>query len=138
MSGLTTFLIGFAILSPVVAPVPKAPAPDPLGRGYLGIWFSSASPNGNLLIDRVEPNNPAAKAGLLAGDTVVRVNSLRPQTTQQMIEHVCSYRPGAVIEIEVQRGEEHKTFKVKLAVRPTDPTANRDSYPPLPVFPDER
>ena len=37
-----------------------------------------------------------------------------------MIAHICSFRPGAVVEIEVQRGSERKTFKVKLATRPLE------------------
>jgi hypothetical protein len=37
-----------------------------------------------------------------------------------VIAHVCSFRPGAVIELEVRRGSERKVFKVKLGLRPPE------------------
>jgi S1-C subfamily serine protease len=121
---------------PVLAPVPPEPPQDPLAKGYLGIWFSTSGAEVSLTIDRTEPGQAAAKAGLRAGDRVVRVNSLQPQATQQLIDHVCTFRPGAVIEVEVQRGDERKTFKVKLGTRPLDAGINR--YPLPPTIPAER
>ena len=136
MSTLTASVFGLVLYSPVLAPVPQEPPPDPLAKGYLGVWFGGSGANGpvsQLAIDRVEPNQPAAKAGLRSGDVIVRVNELRPQTQEQMILHVCTFRPGAVVEVEVQRGNERKAFKIKLGTRPDDigrPTT-------FPVFPPE-
>jgi S1-C subfamily serine protease len=131
MTALTATLLGGLTLT--LAPVPPGPKPDPLGRGYLGIWFT----NNSLAIDRVEPNMPAAKAGLRSGDLIVRVNSLQAQSTQQVIDHVCSFRPGAVIEMEVQRGGERKVVKVKLTARPPDPESSRPVVPGGPIIIDE-
>src|SRR5690242_5954276 len=120
MSALTASVLGMVLVSPVLAPVPPDPPPDPMAKGYLGIWFGGTGPNAALAIDRVEPNQPAARAGLRSGDVIVRVNNLHPQATQQVIDHVCAFRPGAVIEVEVQRGSERKAFKIKLGTRPPD------------------
>jgi S1-C subfamily serine protease len=87
-----------------------------MARGYLGASFHT----GGLGIERVEPNMPAAKAGLKPGDVVVRVGSLEPREFDQLVAHICSFRPGAVVEIEVQRGSQRKTFKVKLGCRPPE------------------
>jgi S1-C subfamily serine protease len=106
----------FAGLTLSLAPVPADPKPDPLGRGYLGVYFVGQS----LSIDRVMPGLPGDKAGLRSGDVIVRVNSLHAQSTKQVIDHVCSFRPGASIEMEVQRGSERKVVRVKLASRPPD------------------
>jgi S1-C subfamily serine protease len=133
MSALTTSVIALVTMSPVMAPVPPEAPPDPFAKGYLGIWFGGTGPNTSLAIDRLEPNQAAMKAGLRPGDVIVRVNHLHPQATQQVIDHVCTFRPGAVIEVEVQRGTERKAFKVKLGTRPVD--AGRTNYPVLP--PDE-
>jgi S1-C subfamily serine protease len=121
---------------PVLAPVPPEPQPDSFAKGYLGIWFTSTGADTALTIDRLEPNQAAAKAGLRPGDRIVRVNSLQPQITQQVIDHVCTFRPGAVIEVEVKRGSENKTFKVKLGTRPPD--AGRTTYPDYPTIPPEQ
>ena len=121
---------------PVLAPVPPEPQPDPFAKGYLGIWFTSSGADTSLGIDRLEPNQAAAKAGLRPGDVIVRVNSLQANATQQVIDHVCTFRPGAIIEVEVKRGTERKVFKVKLGTRPPDLGRTFPNYPTVP--PDER
>jgi S1-C subfamily serine protease len=128
MTHIAASVLGIALFTPVLAPVPPEPPPDPFAKGYLGIWFGGSGPNTSLAIDRLEPNQPAAKAGLRAGDVIVRVNNLQPQATQQVIDHVCNFRPGALIEVEVQRGSERKVFKIKLGTRPVD--AGHVPYPP--------
>jgi S1-C subfamily serine protease len=132
MSGITALVANlFAGLTLTLAPVPPEKKPDPLGRGYLGVWFQNQS----LTIDRVEPNLPGAKAGLRSGDVIVRVNTVQAQSTQQVIDHVCSFRPGALIEMEVQRGSERKVFRVKLGCRP--PETNRQVLPGQPIIIDD-
>jgi S1-C subfamily serine protease len=133
MSGTTAILATLlSSLTFTLAPVPPEVKPDPLGRGYMGVWFS----NNSLSIDRVEPNMPGAKAGLRSGDLIVRVNSLHAESTQQVIDHVCSFRPGAIIEMEVQRGGERKVVKVKLATRPLESDPSR-AIPNRPIIIDE-
>lgn len=135
MSAVVTAVLGLALYSPVLAPVPPEPQPDPFAKGYLGIWFGGTGPNTSLAIDRLEPNQGAAKSGLRPGDIIVRVNNLHPQQTQEVINHVVTFRPGSVIEVEVDRSGERKVFRVKLGVRPAD--AGRVPSP-IPFPPDER
>lgn len=106
------------------APVPPETHPDPLARGYMGITVGT----GTLTIESVQPKLPADIAGLRSGDAIVRVGTLEPQTFDQVIAHITSFRPGAVVEIEVQRGTQRKKFKVKLACRPQELDAPRN-YP---------
>ena|SRR5437868_3014739 len=113
MTGITACLL--ASLTLVRAPVPPEAPPDPTARGYLGITVGEG-----VTVDAVTPGLPAARAGLRAGDVIVRVGTLEPQTYDQEVAHVCSFRPGAVVEIVVRRGTERKTFKVKLAARPPE------------------
>jgi S1-C subfamily serine protease len=115
MSALTALLLG-GLTVPALAPIPPEERPDPMARGYLGIEVG----HGTLTVSRAEINRPAARAGLQAGDSIVRVGTLRPQTFDQVIAHITSFRPGAVVEVEVQRGPERKTFKVKLGCRPPE------------------
>ena len=135
MSALTSCLLGLAALSPVVAPVPKESPPDPLARAAIGV---SADQN-SLMVTNVYPQMPAGRAGIRTGDRIVRVGKLEPTEFNQVVTHICSFRPGAVIEIEVDRAGERKVFKMKLAARPVEyDNPNRGPYPALPVFPDER
>lgn len=114
ISGLTACLLGNVLLA--LAPVPPEPPPDPMARGYMGITVQT----GGLAIESVQPGMPAAKSGLQGGDIIMRVGTLEPREFDQVVSHICSFRPGAVVEIEVQRGDQRRTFKVKLACRPAD------------------
>ena len=88
MSGLTACL--FTSLMFVRAPVPPEKPPDPLARGYVGITVQT----GALAIERVEPGLPAFKAGVRPGDVIVRVGTLEPHNFEQVVAHICSFRPG--------------------------------------------
>ena len=122
MSAITALVLGS--LTYALAPVPPEAAPDPMGRGYLGITLGEG-----VVVERVEPGKPAAKAGMRSGDVIVRVGTLHPNNYTDVITHVCSFRPGAIVEIEVRRGSERKTFKVKLGMRPAE-------LDPPPILPD--
>jgi S1-C subfamily serine protease len=129
MSGISTCVL--ASLMFVRAPIPPEPSPDPLARGYMGIEVQRDS----LVIERVEPGQPAFKAGLKQHDVIVRVGKLEPQLFQQVITHVCSFRPGAVIEIEVQRGNQRKVFQVKLGCRPPELDLSYPTTDPREIIP---
>ncbi len=109
------------------APVPREKPADPLARGYMGITLGQG-----VVVSEVAPKMPADKAGLKAGDVIVRVGTLEPTSYEQVVAHICSFRPGAVVEIEVQRGTERKTFKVKLADRPPELDFQRRHVDPFP------
>ena len=124
---LPAILLG-GLTAPVLAPVPPEPMPDPMARGYLGITLGEGT-----VISTVEAEAPAAKCGLRSGDVIVRVGTLHPEGYQQVVAHVSSFRPGAIVEIEVQRGSARKTFKVKLACRPLRLDASPDYPLPVPI-----
>jgi S1-C subfamily serine protease len=132
MTALTHFVFGW--LTFAVAPVPPEPPPDPLGKGYLGITVSNES----LAVSEVQPGLPASKAGLRPGDVITRVGNHQPRVFQEVVSQICSYRPGAVIEVEVQRGKERKIFQVKLTSRPADlDSPGRLPGIPVPIGPDD-
>jgi tetratricopeptide (TPR) repeat protein len=72
----------------------------------------------SLVIGTVVPNLPAAKAGVRAGDKIVRVGSLQPNEFNQVVEHVATFRPGARLELEVERNGQRMVFPLVLADRP--------------------
>ena len=126
MSAITALVLGGFTFA--LAPIPPEAPPDPLARGYMGITLGEG-----IIVSEVMPNTPAERSGLRSGDVIVRVGTLTPADYEQVIAHVCSFRPGAVVEIEVKRGSERKTIKLKLACRPAD-LDRPNNYPtPLPI-----
>jgi S1-C subfamily serine protease len=114
---LAVALLILAAAPATAAPPPRPPMPDPLGRGYLGIYFTDG---GGLGIQRVEPNTPASRAGLMPGDVFLRVGGVEPKERTHMQQVLVSLRPGSRVLITVRRGDEEKTVLVQLGSRPTD------------------
>lgn len=114
----------------LAAPVPREREPDPLGWGYLGVRVTQ----GDLIISTVEPNTPAARAGLQPGDVFIKVGTLRPSAFEEVIMHISSFRPGSMLTFEVRRNGEVKSFTVRLGARPAniEPPPTRNGPIPLP------
>ena len=66
------------------------------------------------LIEKVEPNTPAAMAGLQPGDVVVRLDGKRIYSPVALADYIDKH-PNETLALEVQRGD--KIFKTK--VKPT-------------------
>ena len=128
IAGVTASVFGSLFLT--LAPVPPEKPPDPMARGFLGVSVNDRS----CVLSEVQPNLPAAKAGLRAGDVIVRVGTVEPRDFAEVVAAITSYRAGAVVAVEVQRGSERKTFRVKLAAR--DPKLDQPDPPPEPIEPD--
>lgn len=66
-------------------------------------------------IDQVEPNSPAAAAGLQAGDVIVAIDGRRIDDFQDL-QRIVSGAPGQSLEIVARRGE--RDVVVQLTPRP--------------------
>ncbi len=81
-----------------------------------GIGAEISTRSGNITIVRVLKDNPAIKAGLQAGDMVVKIND--ESTTGQTVEQAVSKIRGEVgttVKLLINRGGEEKEFTVTRA-----------------------
>jgi len=67
-----------------------------------------------LPIEYVAEGGPAAKAGLRDGDRILRVGDEEISDIYSFMGALRERKPGDVIEVRVQRGEEELTFRVTL------------------------
>jgi putative serine protease PepD len=136
--------IGFAVPSNTVRTV-VAQILDKghVDRSYVGIVATTVTPelarvfrlpvDNGLLLERVEPSSPAAKAGLkggttdvvvagegyrLGGEVVVAADGRRVTTIAQLRDVLNAHSPGDQIELEVYRGDKKQTVRVKLGRQP--------------------
>lgn len=123
--------IGFAIPAEVAAPiVDTLRKGQKIERGYLGVQISALSEdladslglkkNRGEFVQRVEPGQAAAKAGIQAGDVIVKVNNLDVTPDQTLSFLVANLPVGTRVPIELIR--DGKTVKVNatLGERPSE------------------
>ncbi|WP_020473529.1 S1C family serine protease [Zavarzinella formosa] len=90
---------------------------DTIGESdvYLGV---SADPDAkDCKLASVTPNAPAAKAGLLGGDVILKFSGKDVKTYEEMKKFLYLEKPGNEVTLLVKRGDENKEIKVKLGKR---------------------
>lgn len=107
---------------------------------YMGIQWENSE--GGLKLRSVVEGSPADKAGLRAGDTILKIDG-RDMKTQADVTYVLQRRAaGQVISVEVLReGAENQTLKVRLGQplaggqTPNSPNRRPPTPPPAPPAP---
>ncbi len=84
-------------------------------------------------IEEVDPDGPAAKGGVEAGDILIRVGDFDIHTDENLRTAFFYTRPNELINVVVQRGEEQIELPIKVGVREAPPTA----IPPVQKTPEE-
>lgn len=97
--------------------------------GYLGIEMAEIS-NENLGkfglsavrgvgVEKVSAESPAERAGILAGDVIVRVNGEEVTSTQKLSRMIAEIAPDHTARITVLRGGSERELNVTIGKRPT-------------------
>ena len=120
------------------APALKDREPPAKGPAYLGIVYAQAQ-GGGLLVSEVLPDSPAGKAGLKVNDVLLNANdtSLKDMKRTAFAEMVAGMRAGTLVSLEIRRGTELLTVKVKLGPRPSDFEALKAKLPPPTIVDDD-
>jgi serine protease Do len=109
---VTEFYEGWKLL--VKAPAANKPPDKP--QAYLGARGED-DPDGCRLT-AVDKDSPAAKAGLKVGDLVVKVDEREVRLYASLLRWVAETEPGETLNLEVKRGDELRSFEVKLEASP--------------------
>jgi len=132
--GINTFLVsssdsfsgmGFAIPTQIVRPTVEALIRDgKVHHGYMGIGISDVTPenakffhidnNEGAIITQVEPDSPAAKAGLKVGDVITELDGQKVSDASQLQIEVGQKDPGSSIKLEVLRDGRNVNVPVTL------------------------
>ena len=101
-------------------------------RGYLGVSISDLNPDmaevfslestRGALIEAVQDETPAARAGLKRGDVIRAIDAIEVESVADLRLTVAAMRPGTEIEVTVVRNGEEETIGVRLGSL-DDPTA---------------
>jgi Zn-dependent M28 family amino/carboxypeptidase len=86
-------------------------------RVYLGTIPSYADSNTGLLLDGVRDDSPAAKAGLKAGDRILKIGTRDVKDVYDYTAALGEMKAGEEYAIEVVRGTERLSLKIKPEAR---------------------
>jgi serine protease Do len=132
--GINTFLVsssgafsgmGFAIPTQIVRPTVDALIRDgKVSHGYMGIGITDVTPENSKFFDvsdasgavvtQVEPDSPAAKAGLKVGDVITELNGQKVSDAGQLQVEVGETRPETKIKLHVLRDGKSVDIPVTL------------------------
>jgi serine protease Do len=121
--------LGFAVpVNTIKMVLPQLKERGKVIRGYLGIKITNVDQQAQesfklpsrqgALVQEVEKDGPAGKAGLKAGDVIVAVSGFPVKETRQLIDHVSLMPPGRKVDVEVIREGKHLTIPAVLGERP--------------------
>ncbi len=123
--------IGFAIPAEIAAPiVDQLKEGQAIERGYLGVSIEPV--NDDLadslgiarkrgeIVQLVQPDQAADKAGVRAGDIVLSVNGQAVTREQTLSYLVANIKPGTSIPLELIRDGKRRTVTATIAKRPSD------------------
>jgi aminopeptidase YwaD len=86
-------------------------------RVYLGTIPNYADSTDGLLLDGVRDDSPATKAGLKAGDRIVKIGSREVKNVYDYTYALGEMKAGQEYVVEVMRGGEKLTLKIKPIAR---------------------
>lgn len=107
-------LIVIAVIFMSLSSVAIAQGPNQ-GRGALGIVVQN-SDNGVVVVE-VQPDMPAAKAGVEIGDIIRAINGKGVETVPDLMNALQAFAPGDEVILDVLRGDETLQLTVPLAER---------------------
>src|SRR5213593_891431 len=98
-------------------------------RGYIGASVQTLTPDladamklkgqpTGALVGELEPNAPAAKAGIKTGDLIAAVNGKKINDARELRLMIGSMAPGTKVQIEVNHEGQSKIINVELAEMP--------------------
>ncbi len=116
--------IGFAISTKevlrVIELLRKQASGEERKEGYLGVGLNDRTDGGQgAVIANVQPDSPAAKAGVQEGDVVLAINDEPIAGRAGMIAIVRDALPGETITMKLERGKEILTVTATLVERDT-------------------
>ena len=132
--------IAFAIPAPTVkSVVAQLKDSGKVSRGWIGVQIQpvTAEIADNLglkasegaLVADPQPNGPAAKAGIMAGDVITAVNGNAVKDARDLAKQIGGMAPGGTAKLTVWRKGEEKTFSIALGELPNQREARANAMP---------
>ncbi|NQT19190.1 MAG: trypsin-like peptidase domain-containing protein [Planctomycetes bacterium] len=108
--------VGYAMPTNIAAPlIKKLKAGEKIRHGWMGMHITHGPA---VQIVAVAEDGPAAKAGLIAGDTIAAYNTTNINNAYQLIDLVDATTPGSAVRITITRNGKAEKITVTVGSRP--------------------
>jgi serine protease Do len=99
----------------------------PIVRGQLGVLVKALAPEAarragvahGVLVGGVQPNGPAARAGIQSGDIIIEYNGKAVSSPDEMVDMVQGTKPGTTVPVRLMRNGKAITVRVTVAQLPS-------------------
>ncbi|MBI5545508.1 MAG: Do family serine endopeptidase [Deltaproteobacteria bacterium] len=133
--------IGFAVpINLVKTLLPQLERTGKVVRGFLGVTVQDLTPDlaramgleqtSGALLSAVEPNGPAAKAGLASGDVVVALEGEPVKAAAELSRRVAALPPGQKVTVRYLRKGKASEAQATLGERPSRPSRRGEGPSP--------
>ena len=130
--------IGFAVPSDMIRTVTaQLEKTGTVVRGYVGVEAQPITPstaralhlkeNDGALLAGVQPNSPAAEAGLQPGDVIQAVNGVKVANPKELALNVANIQPNDQAHLSVLHDGQTRDVTVKVGTLPNEQTASNDN-----------
>jgi RNA polymerase sigma factor (sigma-70 family) len=89
-------------------------------RGFFGLKLRGDTDNGSVVIHDIEPDSPAAKAGIKAEDILLKVGKEEVKSPEGVIRRLGDLKEGDKVTFRIKRGEKEMDVTVIAGKRPPD------------------
>jgi membrane-associated protease RseP (regulator of RpoE activity) len=121
---LTAVMLGIVGLSQIVSA--EMPEPDAPKGAFLGVFLEEKVEIKNgveekskgAVVEDVEDNSPADKAGIKNDDVIIKFNKINVTEADQLRELISTTKPGDEVSIVVLRSGKEKNLKAKMGTMP--------------------
>ena len=132
--------IGFAIPAKICQQIMNAILKDGrVIRGWLGITFVTPKQDDVLkpreegvIVAAVPKDGPAAKAGIKAGDKIVKVNDIVITSSSHLVNYIALQAPNSTVKVSLIRDNTPLDLNVVVGERLPQPQNSESQFIPLP------
>jgi serine protease Do len=109
-------------------------------RGWIGVQVQAVTPDiaqalgmkkaRGALVDESQPDSPAAKAGIVAGDVITSVNGKDVKDSRELARQIAAEAPGTKVSVAVLHDGGEKTVSMTLGTLPNEQEAKAEAESP--------